>query len=170
MRANRDRRAGVAWALLLGLTVAATSTAAGAAEGDGGKVVHSEKGEASFYGPGFKGKTASGEPYEPDDLTAAHPELPLGTEVTVTNTETGKEVEVEINDRGPYVDGRVIDLSTKAAEEIGITKKEGVAPVEVEATAAQVEEGKTDELGKKAEAPRGEAGEEESKRKKPTAD
>lgn len=158
MRANRDRRAGVAQALLLGLTVAATSAAA--AEGDEGKVVHSEKGEASFYGPGFKGKTASGEPYEPDDLTAAHRDLPLGTEVTVTNTETGKEVEVEVNDRGPHVDGRVIDLSTKAAEEIGITGKEGVAPVEVEATAAQVEEGKTDELGEKG-------GEAEPKRKKP---
>ena len=71
-------------------------------------------------------KTASGERFDQDELTAAHPELPLGSEVTVTNPDTGKEVEVEVNDRGPYAKGRDIDLSKAAAEELGITE-EGVA-------------------------------------------
>lgn len=103
-------------------------------------VVYREEGKASYYGEEFEGKpTASGEPFDPGELTAAHPELPLGSEVTVKNPETGKEVEVEVNDRGPHVDGRDIDLSKAAAEELGIAE-EGVAPVEIEATKSQVEE------------------------------
>ena len=71
-----------------------------------------ETGTASWYGPAFNGKkTASGEPYDQNELTAAHKKLPLGSQVTVTNLETGKAVNVEINDRGPYVPGRKIDLS-----------------------------------------------------------
>lgn len=103
-------------------------------------VVFREQGEASFYGPGFDGKpTASGETFDQDAMTAAHPKLPLGTEVTVTDAKTGKQVEVEVNDRGPYVDGRDIDLSKGAAERLGITK-EGVAEVTIEATKGQVEQ------------------------------
>jgi rare lipoprotein A len=92
-----------------------------------------QRGLASWYGPGFHGrKTASGEAYDQNDLTAAHRKLPLGSKATVTNLETGKEVEVEINDRGPYVKGRVIDLSKAAAEKLEM-KEDGTAPVRIEA-------------------------------------
>jgi rare lipoprotein A len=92
-----------------------------------------QRGEASWYGKGFHGKkTASGEKFDQDGLTAAHPTLPLGTEVTVTNLETGKSVDVEITDRGPYTKGRDLDLSKKAAKEIDMTE-DGAAPVEIEA-------------------------------------
>ncbi|SRR5208337_1009559 len=73
-------------------------------------------GTASWYGEYFQGKpTASGEPFDMRDLTAAHPSLPLGTFVKVTNLRNGKAVVVRINDRGPIVDGRIIDLSREAA-------------------------------------------------------
>jgi rare lipoprotein A len=99
---------------------------------EGEKVVE-QVGEASFYGKGFhRKKTASGETFNQHDHTAAHPTLPLGSEAKVTNLETGKSVEVQINDRGPYVKGRDIDLSKRAADEIGI-KKDGEAPVKIEA-------------------------------------
>jgi rare lipoprotein A len=78
-------------------------------------------GIASWYGPGFHGqRTASGEVYDQHALTAAHPSLPLGTRVSVTNLTNGRSVVVRINDRGPYVDARVIDLSYAAARAIGM--------------------------------------------------
>jgi rare lipoprotein A len=77
-------------------------------------------GTASWYGEQFQGKpTASGEPYDMRDLTAAHPSLPLGTFVKVTNLRNGRAVVVRINDRGPVVDGRIIDLSYNAACALG---------------------------------------------------
>ena len=82
-----------------------------------------EEGVASWYGgrDGFEGKpTASGEIYDSSLLTAAHRELPLGSIVEVTNLDNGKTVRVRINDRGPFVAGRIIDLSRAAAEEIGL--------------------------------------------------
>jgi rare lipoprotein A len=89
-------------------------------------------GEASWYGPAHQGKkTASGETFDQNELTAAHPTLPLGTQAVVTSLETGKSVAVTINDRGPYVKGRKIDLSRAAAQKIGMTKK-GVAQVKIE--------------------------------------
>ena len=92
-----------------------------------------EHGEASWYGAEFDGNTtSSGEPFDSQELTAAHPELPLGAEVEVTNVATGRSVEVEINDRGPCVDGRAIDLSEAAAEQLDMLD-EGVAPVRIEA-------------------------------------
>jgi rare lipoprotein A len=76
-------------------------------------------GVASWYGPGFHGRTtANGERYDMYGLTAAHKSLPFGTEVKVTNSTNGKTVIVRINDRGPYVGSRVIDLSRRAAEAI----------------------------------------------------
>lgn len=76
---------------------------------------NTQEGEASRYADHFEGDaTASGEPYDPDALTAAHRSLPLGTVVTVTNTATGASVRVRINDRGPFVSGRIIDLSRAA--------------------------------------------------------
>jgi rare lipoprotein A (peptidoglycan hydrolase) len=98
-----------------------------------GEPVVEQVGEASWYGKDFQGKkTASGETFDQHDLTAAHPTLPMGTEATVTNLETGKSVKVTINDRGPNSKGRDIDLSKEAGKEIGI-KKDGVAPVKIEA-------------------------------------
>lgn len=89
-------------------------------------------GVASWYGPGFHGrKTASGERYNMDALTAAHKSLPFGTRVRVTNRNNGKSVVVKINDRGPYVGGRVIDLSRGAARTIGMIGS-GTAKVTVE--------------------------------------
>ena len=91
-------------------------------------------GEASWYGPALDGKeTASGETFDQNALTAAHPTLPLGTKAVVTNLKTGKSVEVTINDRGPYAKGRKIDLSRAAAKRIGMTKQ-GVAQVKIAAT------------------------------------
>ena len=94
---------------------------------------HVEVGEASWYGPGFRGNTtANGETFRPSlKRTAAHPDLPFGTVVKVTRTDTGQTVRVVINDRGPYVDGRIIDLSKKAARRLDMVE-DGVAPVQVE--------------------------------------
>lgn len=78
-------------------------------------------GTASWYGSYFDGKaTASGEPFNMYDLTAAHPTLPLGTEVRVTNLRNGRTVVVRINDRGPVVPGRIIDLSYSAARALDV--------------------------------------------------
>jgi rare lipoprotein A len=82
-----------------------------------------ERGSASWYGPGFQGKkTASGERFNMNLLTAAHPSLPLGTIVKVRSLTTGREVTVKINDRGPFANGRIIDLSRAAALKIGMIK------------------------------------------------
>jgi rare lipoprotein A len=97
-----------------------------------------QTGVASWYGPGFHGRrTASGERFDQNELTAAHRQLPLGTEVTVTNLENGRAITVEINDRGPYVGGRVIDLSRAAAQRLGIVE-DGLATVRIEATPRQL--------------------------------
>ena len=91
------------------------------------------EGKASFYSDQFHGrKTANGETFNTDKLTAAHPSLPFGTWVRVTNLRNGKDVIVRINDRGPFVKGRIIDLSTSAAKEIGLIKS-GTARVKLEA-------------------------------------
>lgn len=78
-------------------------------------------GGASWYGPGFHGKTAaSGEKFNQNAMTAAHKTLPFGTMVVVTDQRTGKSVKVKINDRGPFHKGRIIDLSKAAASKLGI--------------------------------------------------
>ena len=88
-----------------------------------------ERGRASWYGHRFHGRrTASGEMFNMHDHTAAHKTLPFGTRVRVRNLATGQEVAVRINDRGPHVRGRVIDLSRAAAEQIGLLKM-GVASI-----------------------------------------
>ena len=108
-------------------------------QGDSGQPIVEQVGEASFYGAGFHGKkTATGEKFDQNDKTAAHPTLPLGTKATVTNLENGTSVDVKINDRGPYVKGRDIDLSKGAAKELGMTK-DGVAPVKIEAEVGPAE-------------------------------
>jgi rare lipoprotein A len=96
------------------------------------EVVDEIVGRASWYGAKFHGKeTASGETFDMTELTAAHRTLPFGTRVRVTNEANGRSVVVRINDRGPFGGRRVIDLSRRAAEVIGI-KSKGVAPVKLE--------------------------------------
>jgi rare lipoprotein A len=93
--------------------------------------VSTERGIASWYGPGFHGHaTASGELYNQDDTTAAHPTLPLGTIVEVVNLTNRRRVMVEITDRGPFAKDRIIDLSRRAAEMLDMIGP-GSAPVEV---------------------------------------
>ena len=107
-----------------------------AAEADepetGPEVVDVITGTASWYGDKFAGNhTANGEIYDPNALTAAHRSLPFNTWVRVTFDATGQSVNVRINDRGPFVDGRVIDLSRRAAEEIGL-RPHGIGQVTIE--------------------------------------
>ena len=87
------------------------------------------RGRASWYGPGFHGKrTASGERFDMNDLTAAHRTLPFGTRVRVRNIQNGREVVVRINDRGPQIRDRIIDLSKAAAVALDLLQA-GEAPV-----------------------------------------
>jgi rare lipoprotein A len=86
---------------------------------------------SSWYGPGYDGhRTASGERFDPNGLTAASKTLPLGSSVRVTNLKDGHSAQVKINDRGPAVRGRSLDLSPAAARKIGLTKG-GVARVSI---------------------------------------
>ena len=83
-----------------------------------------EVGIASWYGPGFHGNlTANGETYDMQGVSAAHKTLPFGTVVRVIELDTRRNIVVRINDRGPFVEGRIIDLSKGAAEELGIVDK-----------------------------------------------
>lgn len=92
-----------------------------------------EQGIASWYGPGFHGKkTANGETYNQNAMTAAHKLLPFNTSIRVSNLDNGRSIVVRINDRGPFVANRVIDLSRKAAEQIGMIQA-GTARVRLEA-------------------------------------
>ncbi|MBV9482243.1 MAG: septal ring lytic transglycosylase RlpA family protein [Acidobacteria bacterium] len=89
-------------------------------------------GIASWYGEYFQGKeTASGEPYDMHDLTAAHPSLPLGTFLKVTNLSNGRSVVLRVNDRGPMVQGRIIDVSYSAARVLGF-KAQGLERVRLD--------------------------------------
>ena len=91
-----------------------------------------QTGVASWYGDEWQGRiTASGKPFDEHKLTAAHRTLPLNTRVRVTNLKTGRSVEVTITDRGPYKDGRVIDLSKAAAKKLGMVKQ-GLVPVRIQ--------------------------------------
>ena len=92
---------------------------------------HVERGIASWYGPGFHAeRTSSGEPYDMYAMTAAHKTLPIPVYVRVTNLENGRSVVVRVNDRGPFVGDRIIDLSYTAAHKLDMTRK-GTAPVEI---------------------------------------
>jgi rare lipoprotein A len=92
---------------------------------------YDERGQASWYGPTFHGQpTATGEIYDQEGMTAAHPTLPLGSRVEVTNLENGRQVTLRINDRGPFVGDRLIDVSHRAAEELGF-ERQGQARVRV---------------------------------------
>jgi len=93
---------------------------------------YTETGMASWYGPGFAGRpTASGERFVPSQRTAAHRTLPFGTVVRVTRLDSGRKVVVRINDRGPFVEGRIIDLSRGAARRLSMLR-DGVVEVRIE--------------------------------------
>src|SRR6516225_5688351 len=95
------------------------------------------EGVASYYGESFRGrKTASGEAFDPDAMTAAHRTLPFGTCLQVENLENGRSVRVRVNDRGPFAAGRVVDLSEAAARAIGLLRS-GVARVRLRRCADQ---------------------------------
>ncbi len=126
-----------AWMLLLacGFAVSAcTVLPKGQADLD---VSMKERGIASWYGEDFHGwMTANGEIYDMEALTAAHRTLPLGTAILVTNVENGKQVRVRINDRGPYLYGRVLDLSLAGARALDMVDS-GVAAVQIEVVGDQ---------------------------------
>jgi rare lipoprotein A len=96
---------------------------------DGASTHVASRGMASFYTEGTK--TASGEKFDTHEMTAAHPSLPFGTRLRVTNVSTGKSVTVRVNDRGPFVHGRVVDVSYSAAQALGMVNS-GVANVKVD--------------------------------------
>jgi rare lipoprotein A len=109
-------------------------------------------GKASFYAQMFAGrKMADGKPMNPQHDNAASRTLPLGTTAKVTNLETGKSAFVTIQDRGPYVEGRIVDLSPSTAQKIGITPRQGVAKVEVAPLTVPLPNGEV-KLGAAAEA------------------
>ncbi len=96
-----------------------------------------EEGVASWYGPGFHGKaTANGETYDQNDMTAAHRTLPMPSIVRVTNLDNGRSIKLRINDRGPFAQGRIIDLSRRGAQLLGFYNA-GTAPVRVEIEAEE---------------------------------
>ncbi len=103
---------------------APTSTASTTSSSPATTVPHEEeRGQASYYSDRLAGRsTASGEPYDPKALTAAHRTLPFGTIVRVWRPKNNQAVEVRINDRGPHTRGRIVDLSRRSAEEIGLVK------------------------------------------------
>jgi rare lipoprotein A len=103
---------------------------------------HKRVGKASFYAKRFAGhKMANGAPMQPQGNNAASKTLPLGTTAKVTNVETGASAVVKIEDRGPYVKGRIVDLSPSTARKIGVDSKEGVAKVSVEPIAVPLPNG-----------------------------
>lgn len=132
---NRQNRIVFAVAALMSAALSACSTnkpPAPPAAAAGSPTPSSLMGVASWYGPGFDGHhTASGEVYNQEELTAASTVIPLGSRVMVTNLDNGRAVEVRINDHGPYVKGRKIDLSHEAARTLGIVKP-GTARVRID--------------------------------------
>ncbi len=128
---------GFAPAILLLLLLSACAgepgrAAAGRAAGGTNGHVYDAVGVASWYGGMFHGRTtASGEPYDMHAMTAAHPSLPFGTKVRVTNLENGRSVVLKINDRGPFAKRRIIDVSRHAAKHLGFLGA-GLARVRVQ--------------------------------------
>jgi rare lipoprotein A len=104
----------------------------GSSQGSDAQVVSVEHGEASYYADKYDGRpTASGEIFRQNALTAAHRTLPFGTRVRVTNLSNQKSITVRINDRGPFVKGRIIDLSKRGAQELDFVRQ-GITKVKVE--------------------------------------
>jgi rare lipoprotein A len=122
----RDLRRELRWSLGPALLLAAACAHAPPASSRG------EEGEASFYASSLAGRpTASGVPYDPEALTCAHRTAPFGQRLRVTNLVNGRSVIVAVTDRGPFVSGRVVDLSMSAARELGMVER-GHVPVRLE--------------------------------------
>lgn len=133
---HRSRPPGVRPAALL--LAAALAAACGASRGPSGEPASpvrpgwTQTGEASWYGPGFHGRTtASGDTYDQEAMTAAHRTLPLGARIRVTVPATGRTTELIVNDRGPFVEDRVLDVSRAAARRLGFLER-GTARVRLE--------------------------------------
>jgi rare lipoprotein A len=140
-------------ALIVSLALGLGGTASFAAQGAGGKPAAAKSkldrsgqqrvGKASFYARRFAGrKMANGKPMNPHHNNAASKSLPLGTTARVTNLATGRSAVVTIQDRGPYVPGRIVDLSPASAQEIGLTPEDGVATVAVAPIAVPLPDGR----------------------------
>ena len=100
-----------------------------------------QRGRASYYGREFNGrKMANGRPFDPNSNTAASRSLPLGTVARVKNRQSGRETTVKVEDRGPYVPGRILDVAPRAADDLGM-RRQGVAPVVVEPVAVPQPDG-----------------------------
>jgi len=129
-----NRRYQPIWLWLLAIVwVAASLTACSSRPPVVKEPVYEAVGLASYYGRKFHGRrTASGERYDMHAMTAAHPGLEFGSRVEVTNLKNGRKVQVRINDRGPFIKGRIIDLSYAAAKKIGMLSQ-GVVKVRVRA-------------------------------------
>ena len=141
--ARRHALLGLAIATLaLGLVGCATARPSAPATAESPAAAHPDAGKriaglASWYGQRHQGRrTASGELYDMNKLTAAHRTFPFGTRLRVTNVENGRSVVVRVNDRGPHVDGRILDLSRQAATTLGMIEA-GVARVEAVVLAAR---------------------------------
>ena len=120
------------WLLAVVLSLA-SHAAPGSSHMDSGGLSYDAEGRASYYSSLLHGRpTASGEQYDETALTAAHPHLPFDTQLCVTNLKNGRSTAVRVNDRGPFVGGRIIDLSRAAARELGMLRA-GTAKVKVEA-------------------------------------
>ncbi|WP_072052970.1 septal ring lytic transglycosylase RlpA family protein [Hymenobacter terrenus] len=110
------------WVLVLAVLLPACS---------GSRNAFTQSGQGSYYADKFAGRaTASGAPYRPGKMTAAHNTLPFGTRIKVTNVRNGKSVKVTVNDRGPHVKGRIVDVSRKAARQLNLVDA-GVVPVQI---------------------------------------
>lgn len=119
-RLDRSFRISLCAALCLAVGCVAPSREAGP-KGEGRPLA---EGKVSFYGEWFRGKpTANGEPFDPDGLTAAHRSLKFGSCLVVENLENGRKVKVRVNDRGPFVKGRILDLSLGAARRLDMVER-----------------------------------------------
>ena len=138
MLSVRSRISSLAVLLTAVLTTAPNCLAGSSTGGDSSSSAAPGKpltGKATFYPDRLNGhETASGDRLHQSDHTAASNKLPLGTTAKVTNLKTGKSTDVTVTDRGPSLGSRKIDLTKKAAREIGLTPKEGVAPVKIKVT------------------------------------
>lgn len=144
LRSSKSRSLiAAALAIVVLLLSGACATTGGAYKQQPG---YTERGLASWYGPGFHGKqAANGETYDMNQLTAAHRTLPFDTVVQVRNRENGRRVEVRINDRGPFVKGRIIDLSHEAARQLEMLGP-GVVAVEIRVVAGGPLNGRSSEF------------------------
>ncbi len=130
--APTDRHSFLQWALMYLVSATIQGCSSAPTNDDAGWLGYTEKGQASFYADRhqFK-KTASGELYNHDLKTAAHKKMPFGSKINVTNVNNGRSVIVVVNDRGPFVNGRIVDLSKSAFSSIGNTSA-GLLSVEIE--------------------------------------